>query len=49
MIGCKQLIIPLYYESENDLKFYNLEACLLMSHKKGDRLIWINLFSACLS
>ena len=34
MIGCmqtrvrKQPIITLYFESENELKFYNLEACL---------------------
>ena len=31
MIGClrvrKQPIIALYFESENELKFYNLEAC----------------------
>ena len=26
MIGCKQPIIALYFEFENELKFYNLEA-----------------------
>ena len=39
MIGClrtrvrKQPIIALYFESENELKFYNLEARQFYNHK----------------
>ena len=41
MIGCvrtrvrKQSIIALYLESENELKFYNLEASMLAAQAQG--------------
>ena len=44
MIGClrtrvrKQPIIALYFESENELKFYNLEAWTLISPP----VAWVN-------
>ena len=42
MIGCsrtrvrKQPIIELYFEFENELKFYNLEACFVMHYFGSD-------------
>ena len=46
MIGClrtrvKQTIIALYFESENELKFYSLEACLSIKYDKWQSLVAI--------
>ena len=48
MIGClltgvrKQPIIALYFESENELQFYNLEAWSLGTHKILSRRYFID-------
>ena len=50
MIGClrirvrKQPIIALYFESENELKFYNLEAILNAVKKWSRSMIPKNVF-----